>query len=64
MTYVLQDNSIKEYECPKCDGTGNQLEARLYPSGHTEVYVTCEFCDGEGYFAEADWLVLKLEGKA
>lgn len=55
--------TIKEYECPDCDGKGEVMEAVLYPTGHHERWVECPFCEGEGCFNEADWLVLKLEGK-
>ena len=49
--------------CPECRGRGEQMEARMYPSGHTEVWVICEFCEGEGQFEEADYLIMRLEGK-
>lgn len=51
------------HECPDCGGAGQTIEGRLYPSGHTEVYVDCELCEGVGYFEEDDFLILKLEGK-
>ena len=38
------------YECPACyksDRPGKQMEARMYPIGHTEVWVDCELCGGE-----------------
>ena len=50
-------------DCPECRGRGEQMEARMYPSGHTEVWVICEFCEGEGQFEEADYLIMRLEGK-
>lgn len=53
----------KYFDCPECGGCGEQLEARLYPTGHVEVMVPCEFCEGEGQFSEDDYLILKLEGK-
>lgn len=49
--------------CPECRGKGTVLEGRLYPNGHTEVDVECEFCEGEGQFEEGDYLMLVLEGK-
>ena len=39
--------------CEDCNGSGRQMEARLYPNGHTEVYVECKTCDGNGEI-EAD----------
>ena len=55
--------AIKYIDCPECHGAGEQMIARMYPSGHTECWEPCEFCDGEGNFEEADYLILKLEGK-
>ena len=56
-------DGVKHYNCPECGGSGEQMEARMYPSGHTEVWVPCEFCEETGCFEEDDWLMLKLEGK-
>ena len=61
--YIFHDDGIKSYECPECGGSGEVMVARMYPSGHTECWEPCEFCEEEGYFAEDDWLVLKLEGR-
>ena len=49
-------------DCPECNGEGEVMIARLYPSGHTECWDPCEFCDGEGNFDEADFIIMKLEG--
>lgn len=49
--------------CPECGGEGQTMIAKLYPSGHTECWVPCELCDGEGDFEEADYLVMKLAGE-
>jgi DnaJ-class molecular chaperone len=49
--------------CPECGGEGRQMHGVMYPSGHHEIWLPCEFCEGEGDFEEADYLVLKLEGK-
>ena len=54
---------IKYIVCPSCGGTGEQMVAKLYPQGHTEVWESCDFCDGEGDFEEADYIMMKLEGK-
>lgn len=58
----VKDGIVYVY-CPECGGEGTQMIARMYPTGHTEINVTCDFCDGEGDFEEADYLILKLEGK-
>jgi hypothetical protein len=55
--------SIKYIPCPVCCGRGWNIEGRLYPSGHTEEQVQCEFCEGEGQFEESDYLIMKLEGR-
>jgi len=62
---TIEEDGIKYYACPECDGRGEILNAYLYPSGHTEVWERCEaeFCDN-GYVAEDDYLILKLEGKS
>jgi len=52
-----------QYKCPECEGTGEQMIAKMYPGGHTEAWEPCELCEGEGYFDELDYLVLRLEGK-
>jgi len=54
---------MKFYDCPDCKGTGEVLIGKLYPSGHTECWETCEFCEGEGAFEEDDYLIMRLEGK-
>ena len=53
---------LKYYECPECGGKGEQLIAKLYPSGHTETWEPCELCQGDGTFEEAEYLIMKLEG--
>jgi len=55
--------NMKKHDCPECYGTGEVMIARLYPSGYTECWESCEFCEGEGEFDEDDFLVLRLEGK-
>ena len=55
--------AIKYIDCPECHGAGEQMHGELWPTGHHEVWEPCEFCDGEGNFEEADYLILKLEGK-
>jgi len=54
---------MTHYDCPECYGKGEQMIAKLYPSGHTECWEPCEFCEGEGVFEAEDFLILKLEGK-
>ena len=61
--FAIDTKNLKLIDCPECGGHGEFVEGRLYPNGHTEVYVTCELCEGEGCFEEADYLILKLEGK-
>ena len=56
-------NEIIYHDCPECNGSGEQMIARMYPSGHTECWEPCEFCEGEGQFEEDDFLVMRLEGK-
>lgn len=51
------------YDCPDCKGRGEVLEAHQRPWGHSEVLVTCELCEGNGYFDETDYIILKLQGK-
>lgn len=45
-----ESNVPDEAICPECDGAG--FQAKLYPSGHTEV--RCEECNGQGYFEAED----------
>lgn len=54
---------IKYIDCPECRGRGEVLIGRLYPTGHTECWDPCEFCEGEGVFEEQDYLILRLEGR-
>lgn len=35
-------------ECETCNGEGQVMVAKLYPSGHTEVNETCPDCNGDG----------------
>jgi hypothetical protein len=35
-------------ECETCNGEGQVMVAKLYPSGHTEVNETCTDCNGDG----------------
>ena len=49
--------------CPGCRGRGELIEGRLYPSGHTEVLVPCELCDGVGEFDEDEYIIMKLAGE-
>lgn len=61
---VIEEDGVKYYACPECRGRGEILTAKLYPSGHTEVWERCEVdeCDN-GYIHEEEFLMLKLEGK-
>lgn len=54
---------IKYVECPDCKGSGEQMIAKMYPTGHTECWEPCEFCEGEGKFEEADYIIMKLAGE-
>ena len=54
----------KFVDCPECEGYGRQLHTESRPTGHTEIWRYCEFCDGEGRFEEMDYLVMKLKGIA
>lgn len=49
-------------DCPECGGSGELMEAHMYPSGHTEVWVDCKLCEGLGNFELLDYLVMKLAG--
>ena len=60
--FAVDAKRLHLIDCPECRGQGENMEARLYPSGHTEVWVKCELCEGEGCFEEADYLIMKLEG--
>jgi len=55
-------NGMKLYKCSDCSGTGEIMIARMCPGGYTECWDPCEFCEGEGYFPEDDYLIMKLEG--
>lgn len=59
----IHTNIVKYIDCPECSGEGQQMVARMYPSGHTEVWEDCEFCNSEGSFEESDYLIMKLEGR-
>ena len=39
----------EETICETCNGTGQVMVAKLYPSGHTEVKEDCPDCNGTGY---------------
>ncbi len=58
-----QTDEPEYIDCPECRGEGRLIEGRLYPNGHTEVWVKCEFCEGEGNFEEADFILMKLAGE-
>lgn len=50
--------------CPECCGHGEIMIAEYCPySGHKEVMHMCEFCDSEGQFEEADYIIMKLAGE-
>jgi DnaJ-class molecular chaperone len=55
-------DELKLIACPGCRGSGELIEYRLYPSGHTEVLIPCELCDGVGEFEEDEYIVMRLEG--
>ena len=57
-----KDNITYVY-CPECRGDGKIMVAKLYPSGHSECWETCDFCNGEGDFEEAEYIIMKLAGK-
>lgn len=62
INFYIMNDQIKYIECPECQGEGKVMVARLYPSGHTECWDPCEFCEGAGRFDESDYLMMKLEG--
>lgn len=35
--------------CEDCGGEGEAMYPELWPTGHQEVWRTCEHCDGVGY---------------
>lgn len=39
---------MREILCETCLGEGQTMVAKLYPSGHAEVWDTCPDCKGEG----------------
>ncbi|WP_428743121.1 hypothetical protein [Tenacibaculum sp.] len=45
----FRDTAWEENVCETCNGEGETMIAKLYPSGHTEVTDTCPDCDGGGY---------------
>ncbi len=53
-------NTEKYIDCPECDGSGEQMIAELWPTGHAEVWHDCKFCEGEGKFEESDYLIMRL----
>ncbi len=59
----MNDTTMVYVDCPECCGTGKQMVAEMWPTGHTEVWHDCEFCEGCGNFEESDYLIMKLEGK-
>jgi hypothetical protein len=40
--------------CETCNGEGETMIAKLYPSGHTEVIDTCPDCNGTGFSNNPD----------
>lgn len=40
--------------CETCNGEGETMVAKLYPSGHTEVTDTCPDCNGTGFTNNVD----------
>jgi hypothetical protein len=48
LPHEIPGNEEETEECEDCEGTGKQMEARLYPSGYTEVTVDCKTCNGTG----------------
>ena len=49
--------------CPECQGTGSIMTAELRPRGHTEVWHTCELCQGDGEIPEDEYIIMKLTGE-
>jgi hypothetical protein len=39
-------------ECETCNGEGQVMVGKLYPSGHTEVNETCPDCNGDGFIGK------------
>lgn len=50
-------------DCPDCKGIGTTIVGVMYPTGHHEMHVDCELCEGEGAFDEEDFIMLRLAGK-
>lgn len=62
--------------CETCNGEGETMVAKLYPSGHTEVTDTCPDCNGTGFnnnnidkitsdkFKKGDYIVLIGNGQS
>lgn len=50
-------------DCPDCKGCGQQMYPRAVPDGYIESWEDCDFCEGEGRFEEADFIILRLEGR-
>ena len=63
MNNTCTKENIIYVKCPDCYGEGRIMIAKMYPSGHTECWENCEFCNGDGDFEEADYLIMRLEGK-
>jgi DnaJ-class molecular chaperone len=61
--FAVDAKKLKLIDCPECRGRGQFVEGRSGPQGHIEVMVDCELCYGEGCFEEADYLIMRLEGK-
>ena len=52
----------EETICETCNGTGQVMVAKLYPSGHTEVKEDCPDCNGTGYIeTKSDNSIPKFE---
>ncbi len=54
---------IKYVHCPDCGGSGQQMVAKLYPTGHTECWEYCDLCSGDGQIEEGEFLIMKLKGQ-
>jgi len=56
----LYDDSgllIPPQKCEECNDTGRVMKAKLYPSGHTEVWEDCEKCqEKESMFKKDDYI--------